>query len=112
MAQDPSCFFHLGSNSKLVGDLEIEGPAHFQGHMKGNITAKDSYVRVEIGAHIEGELKAQKVSVMGDVTGRIEAEEYIEVMPTAKIKGQLIAPSIKTHAGAVIDGQSIIGEKS
>ena len=56
------------------------------------------------GALVTAKIKAASVVVAGTVSGEITATERIEIRPSAKISGNLTAPRIAMHEGAMFEG--------
>ena len=94
---------YLDSRTKINGKLSFEGPAQIDGQIEGEIIARGSLV---IGhcALVTAKIKAASVVVAGTVSGEITASERIEIRPSAKISGNLAAPIVVMHEGAVFEG--------
>ena len=61
----------IGSDMSIVGKIECEGPAQVFGRIEGELRASD--LLISDGAHIEGSVIAQNVTVCGRVKGTIRA---------------------------------------
>lgn len=94
---------YLDQGSKVSGKLSFEGPARIDGQVDGEITAKDS-VMVGESAVVTAQIKAASVIVAGKVSGDITASQRIEIRPSAKVLGNLTAPILVVHEGAVFEG--------
>ena len=63
------------------------------GHFDGEIIADDS-VMIGESAIVTGDIKAVSIIVAGTVRGEITGSERIEIYPSAKVFGNLIAPQV------------------
>ena len=61
----------IGSGMSIVGNIECKGPAQVFGRIEGEVRASD--LLISDGAHIEGSVVAQKVTVCGHIKGTIRA---------------------------------------
>jgi cytoskeletal protein CcmA (bactofilin family) len=94
---------YLDSRTKINGKLSFEGPVQIDGQIEGEIVAGDDLV-IGQGALVTAKIKAASVIVAGTVSGEITATQRIEIRPSAKISGNLAAPGIVMHEGAVFEG--------
>jgi hypothetical protein len=61
----------IGSDMSIVGKIDCNGPAQVFGRIEGEVRASD--LLISDGAHIEGSVVAQNVTVCGRVKGTIRA---------------------------------------
>jgi cytoskeletal protein CcmA (bactofilin family) len=94
---------YLDSGTKINGKLSFEGPGQIDGQIEGEIVAGDDLV-IGQSALVTAKIKAASVVVAGTVSGEITATQRIEIRPSAKISGNLAAPRMVMHEGAVFDG--------
>lgn len=102
-AQAAGARAYLDQGSKINGKLKFEGPAQIEGQVDGEISAKDTLTIGE-GAVVTAQIKASSVIVAGKLSGEIIASERIEIRPSARVSGNLIAPKLVVHEGAVFEG--------
>ena len=57
----------IGSDMSIVGNIECEGPAQIFGRIEGQVRASD--LQISDGAHVEGSVIAQNVTICGRVKG-------------------------------------------
>jgi cytoskeletal protein CcmA (bactofilin family) len=94
---------YLDSRTKINGKLNFEGPVQIDGHVEGEIVAREHLVIGE-GAQVMAKIKAGSVVVAGVVNGEIIATERIEIRASARISGNLAAPRVVMHEGALFEG--------
>jgi cytoskeletal protein CcmA (bactofilin family) len=93
----------LGPTLYFKGDLSADEDLLIQGRVEGSITHTQ---RLTVGAQgtVKANIRAQSIIVEGTVEGDLRAEESIVVKGTAKICGNISAPSISVIEGASFKG--------
>ena len=94
---------YLDQGSKVTGKLSFESPARVDGHVDGEIIAKEGLTIGE-SAVVTAQIKAASIVVAGKVSGDLTASQRIEIRPSAKVLGNLTAPVLVVHEGAVFEG--------
>lgn len=83
------------------GNLESSGSLHVHGHVEGSLTARDDvYIAEE--AEIDAAITATNVTIAGQVRGSIRCMSRFEVLPRGRFFGDVQAPVIVVHDGAVL----------
>ncbi|HEU5430380.1 MAG TPA: polymer-forming cytoskeletal protein [Thermomicrobiales bacterium] len=86
------------------GDLQTGGSIHVHGRVEGSIEARDDvYVAEE--ADVNATIAATNVAVAGVLRGTVRCSGRFEVLPQGRVQGEVHAPSLVIHEGAVINGQ-------
>ena|SRR6185437_5982712 len=99
----PAGHAYLDGGSKISGKLSFDGPTRIDGQVDGEITAKES-IAIGESAIVTAQIKAGSVIVAGKVSGDISATQRIEIRPSAKVLGNLTAPVLVVHEGALFEG--------
>jgi cytoskeletal protein CcmA (bactofilin family) len=94
---------YLDAGSKISGKLHFETPARIDGQVDGEINAKDSLTIGE-SAVVSAQVRAASVIVAGKVSGDIVALHRIEIRPSAKVMGNITAPTLVINEGALFEG--------
>jgi len=94
---------YLDKGSKINGKISFDGPARIDGQVDGEINAKDNLTIGET-AVVTAQIKAASVTVAGKVSGDISASQRIEIRPAARVLGNLAAPVLVIHEGALFEG--------
>jgi cytoskeletal protein CcmA (bactofilin family) len=100
----------IGAGSVITGDIQFTGGLRVDGTVKGNIKAvgdKPSTLVLSEMAKIEGEIEVAHVVVNGSVAGPIKAREYLELMPKARVTGDVTYKTIEIHVGAIVMGRMV-----
>jgi cytoskeletal protein CcmA (bactofilin family) len=85
------------------GDLESSGSLHVHGRVEGSLTARESIFIAE-EADVHAVIRAASVTVAGNVQGSVHCAERFEVLPHGKVAGEIHAPAIAIHDGAIVAG--------
>lgn len=94
---------YLDRGTKISGKLHFEGPARIDGEVDGEIHGKS--ITIGESATVTAQITADSVVVCGKVNGEISASQRIEIRATAKVHGNITAPKLMIHEGAIFDGQ-------
>lgn len=86
---------------KVVGNLESEGDIVISGIVEGDITSRG--LTISQGATVKGSIKADVVTVLGNVQGEVTARS-VGIAKTGEMTGDVIYGSLAIEDGAVIEG--------
>lgn len=98
----------IGAGTTIEGDINFTGGLRIDGHVKGNVKAqgnKPGTLVVSELAKVEGEIDVSHVVINGTVAGPVRASEYVELLPKARVTGNVSYKSIEIHVGAIVMGQ-------
>jgi cytoskeletal protein CcmA (bactofilin family) len=94
----------ISAGSLIRGDITAKGPVRVEGHVQGDVSSEDAVV-VGRDGEIRGNISGRSVTVGGQVTGRIEAAERVELLGTARLTGEVWSPRLAMEEGASYEGQ-------
>lgn len=100
--------------SLIAADLTIEGKIHGAGHIriagrfKGDVQV-DGDLTVELGAKVNGGVRARKVVIAGELEGNIDSAQRVELLETGVVVGDVKAGNVTVAAGARVRGQVEFG---
>ena len=90
------------------GDLQTNGSLHVHGRVEGSLAARDDiYVAEE--ADVDATVTAKNVVIAGMVRGTVRCSERFEVLPQGRVAGDIQAPTLVIHEGAMVTGQFRMG---
>lgn len=90
------------------GELKTSGSVHVHGRLDGTVNASaDVFVAEE--AEVDASLTALNVIVSGTLRGTVRCGGRFEVLPQGRVNGDVQAPSLVIHDGAVVAGQIRMG---
>ena len=102
----------LGPTLYFKGDLSAEEDLLIQGRVEGSVTHSQ---RLTVGAQgtVKADIRAQLIVVEGTVDGDLRAESSVVVKESAKVRGNIFAPSVSILEGACFSGNiDMDGKKS
>jgi cytoskeletal protein CcmA (bactofilin family) len=94
----------IADSTAWSGDLESSGSLHIHGRVEGSLTARDTIFVAE-EADVQAVIRAANVTVAGSVRGSVHCAERFEVLPRGKVSGDIHAPAIAIHDGALVAGE-------
>lgn len=97
----------IGEGSVFEGKFYISGSLKIDGKFEGEIKTDDELVVGESGK-VKTNIEARSVVVAGVVVGNITAREEVRLLETAKVLGDIYAPSINIMKGVVFKGNTCI----
>ena len=93
------------------GNVESTGSLHVHGRAEGTLTARHSIYIAE-DAEVDATLQASHVVIAGLVHGAVRCLERFEVLPRGRVNGNVHAPRIVIHDGAVVAGKVLMSEET
>jgi len=94
----------------LTIDGKIEGAGHVRmaGRFKGDVNV-DGDLTIEPGAKITGSVRADTVTVGGELEGNIDSASRVELLATGVLNGDLKAGSLTVASGSRMRGNVAFG---
>jgi cytoskeletal protein CcmA (bactofilin family) len=92
------------------GDLTADEDLLIQGRVEGSVTHTQKLTVGPQGT-VKANIKAQLIVVEGTVEGDLNAEKSIFVKETAKVWGNIAAPTVSILEGASFSGSIDMGAK-
>ena len=97
----------IGKNTAIQGSLRVQESLLILGQVVGNIeSAKDEAITVVVGAggEVQGDIVAQRVVVVGKVSGNIHAQDRVELHADCLVQGDIKYGSIAIEHGSKVLG--------
>jgi cytoskeletal protein CcmA (bactofilin family) len=93
----------LGEGAEFEGKLTFRGTVRIDARFKGSIVTDDVLV---VGEHarIDADISCGTVIVHGEVNGNIQAKTGVELLRTARVRGDVETPSVRLDKGAGLNG--------
>jgi cytoskeletal protein CcmA (bactofilin family) len=100
--------------SVIASDISIEGRIQGAGHVRiaGRFTgdiAVEGDLTIEVGARVNGGVRARRVVVAGELEGNIEAAQRVEVVESGSMVGDVKAGTVTVAPGARMRGMVEFG---
>ena len=98
----------IGADASIDGTIKFTGTIRVDGQVKGKIISSGGTVVVGEKAAVDAELHVNVVVVMGEVKGKIEAKERIEVYPPGRVIGDILSPVVSIEPGGIFNGSCVM----
>lgn len=100
----------IGAGTRIDGHVSFSGGLRVDGEVHGNISCdqgKPGTLVISEQACVTGEIAVGHVVVNGTVTGPIFAADSLELLPNARVTGDVEYNQIEMQQGAVVEGRLI-----
>ena len=94
------------------GDLISLEDMTIDGRVAGTIELRDHSLTIGPDAHIQADIVAKTVTVLGTVTGTIIAREAVDIRETGSVEGDVTSPRLAMADGAVMRGRIDTGTRA
>lgn len=94
----------------IAGDIFGDVDLTIKGVVKGSIFLQNSHLHIDQGGYVEGEIRADKVIISGELKGDVTAETALQVAPSAKINGNIRTAKLSMAENAHFSGGLTIQE--
>jgi len=98
----------IGLSTNIDGNLYFKGGLRIDGNVNGNVIADEehgSMLIISEHAVISGEVRAAHVVVDGSIVGPVFSTELLELLPKARITGDVHYRALEMNSGATVTGQ-------
>ena len=101
---------HKSSNANIGQSLFIKGEVTgsedlmVEGRVEGRIDLKDHNLTIGSNGRVHAEIHAKNITIVGEVTGNVVADEKVDLTDTARLVGDIRAPRISISDGAQFKG--------
>jgi cytoskeletal protein CcmA (bactofilin family) len=98
----------IGADAVFKGELRFEKGVRLLGSFEGEIESKGELVIAQ-GAKLTGEVKAETISIDGDVRGNLSASSKVQLSSSAKLEGDVETARLEVADGAILVGRVTVG---
>jgi len=98
----------IAADITIEGKIEGGGSVRIAGKFKGDVNVQGD-LTIEPGAKLTGSVRADKVSIAGELEGNVEEASLVTLLETGVVIGDLHAGSLSVAAGARVRGQAEFG---
>lgn len=100
----------IGAGTRIEGNMIFTGGLRIDGEVRGNIRSENGLegtLVISEKASVEGEISVGHVVINGTVIGPVTAGESLELLPSARVTGDVEYHQIEMQQGAVIQGRLV-----
>ena len=94
----------------VTGDIFGETDLTIKGVVKGSVYLQNANLSIEQSGYVEGEVRADKIIISGEVMGDVTAETLLQLTATAKVKGNLRTSKLSMAEQSFFSGGLVIQE--
>jgi cytoskeletal protein CcmA (bactofilin family) len=95
----------IGGSARVRGRVQGEGDLVVEGQVLGPVALRGHLTVSEGGSVVGDAVEAQAVTVAGSLEGEVTAAGAIDLLPTARVKGNLRGAGITIAEGAHFSGR-------
>lgn len=108
--QKPGTFESLlGKGIEIKGTVRSKGSLRIEGAAEGNVECEGD-ITIGETAVMNCDLTAQNVTIGGTLSGTVKCYGRLELLPTARVKGDIVVNTLVVSEGAVFSGTTQMGE--
>jgi len=100
----------IGVGTRIEGNVSFSGGLRVDGEIRGNITSEKGLAGTLViseQATVEGEISVGHVVINGTVIGPVFASESLELLPNARVTGDVEYHQLEMQQGAVVQGRLV-----
>jgi len=94
----------IGQSLFIKGEVSGSEDLTVEGRVEGRIDLKDHNLTIGQNGRVTAEIHAKNITIVGEVTGNVVADERVDLTDTAKLLGDIRAPRISVSDGAKFKG--------
>lgn len=98
----------IGQSINFKGEIHSDEDFLVDGLVDGSISVPKHAVVIGSESKVRATIEANSVLIRGQVEGKINASEKVEISNTGRFKGDLITRRLEIHDGAVFVGSSAV----
>ena len=98
----------IAADITIEGKIEGGGSVRIAGKFKGDVNVQGD-LTIEAGARLTGSVRADRVTIAGELEGNVEQASLVDLLQTGVVVGDLKAGSLTVAAGARVRGQAEFG---
>lgn len=99
---------HISPDLTIEGKIEGAGHVRIAGSFKGEINVQGD-VTIESGAKVTASVRAERITVAGDLVGNVENAQHVELLQTGSISGDVKARTFCVAKGSRMRGNAEFG---
>ena len=94
----------LGRTIVVRGEVRSSEHLIIEGRVEGRILAPEHGLAIGRHATVSSEIMARTITVLGTVNGKLTATDRIELLPSGKVEGRIVTPTLIIDEGAYFKG--------
>lgn len=99
----------LGKGIEIKGTVRSKGSLRIEGAAEGDVECEGD-ITIGETAIVNADVTAQNVTIGGMLSGTVRCYARLELLPTARVKGDIIVNTLVVSEGAIFSGTTQMGE--
>ena len=95
----------LGKSVVIKGELSASEDLTLHGQMQGKISLPEHTLTIGAQAEVKADITAKAVVVVGMITGRVSAQDRVDIRSTGTIAGDIVSPRLIIAEGGTLRGK-------
>lgn len=83
---------NIGKTLVVKGHIRGQEDLLIDGRLEGDVELPENRLTIGVTGHVQGNVKAREIVILGTIQGNLEASERVEIKKNAKVIGDLKAP--------------------
>lgn len=101
----------IGAGTTIKGDLISNGDVRIDGTLIGNISGSAKVLIGQEGV-VQGDIEGQQADIQGNVTGKLNIRELLNLRGDAIIRGNIHAGKLQIEPSVTFNGQCHMGKEA
>jgi cytoskeletal protein CcmA (bactofilin family) len=101
----------IGGSILVKGDVVSTGDLVIDGQVQGTIELGNHSLTIGDKASVTADLKANAITISGQVTGNVMGVARVELKATGRVAGNITAPKFLMEDGAALSGKVDTGNR-
>jgi cytoskeletal protein CcmA (bactofilin family) len=98
-------FAHIGKSVVIKGELSGSEDLYVDGQVEGTIELRGNSLTVGPNGKVKASVNAKGVVIQGNVEGKVQASERVELRKSAVVSGDVVTQRIAIEEGAFFQGK-------
>lgn len=94
----------VGKSVVIKGELSGDEDLTIEGRVEGTIELRNHVLTIGSTGHVEAQVVAKSIVVLGHVTGNLTATEKVDIREEGSVEGDIMAPRVAIADGAEFRG--------
>jgi cytoskeletal protein CcmA (bactofilin family) len=86
------------------GELSVDEDLIIEGTVEGKIAHQNHHLTIGKNGRVKADVKARLITVYGTIEGNLHGDEGVQVMASARVTGNVVAPRVSIETGARFEG--------
>lgn len=86
------------------GELSVDEDLIIEGTVEGKIAHQNHHLTIGKNGRVKADVKARLITVYGTIEGNLQGDEGVQVMASARVTGNVVAPRVSIETGARFEG--------